>query len=339
MVSTSYFWYINKTLIYNIWNNDFDIIRNGGFVELFKRQLKDENVQIGDLCIFDCTNEGIGTYLMDELVDSINEEYPNTEIRVLFNVNTNRNLRYKFETFPTHMVAHCRFIHHVNTLKIDWKDLSIEKQFISLQRRVSVSRLKFTKKLLDNFEPNQYVLSCATQPNRWINQLPIYKNIINPYELPILVDGEVSDDKSQHHHTDESFFKCFFNVISETSSETDDDSWSEVFITEKTFKAFAYRQLPIWNGVRGTVNVVRQMGFDVFDDIIDHSYDDIDNEEERQTQVINELKKLCGRYPIESIDNFRRTLWGRISNNMSLLTEMEKTHSSDKHELLMKLTQ
>jgi len=339
MVSLPMFGYVNHILTYNIWNNDFDIIREGRFIDLFKSQLKEENIQLGNLCIFDCTNEGIGTDVMDDIVQSMNEEFPNTEIRVLFNVVVDRELTYRYKSFPQHMVAHCRFLYHVNTLPIDWKEIKIKKHFLSLQRRASVSRIKFTKKLLDNFDSSQYVLSCATQPNRWVNELPIYKEIIKPHRLPILVDGEIDDDRSQHFHTDESFFSCMFNVITETSSQTDDDSWTEIFITEKTFKAFAYRQLPIWNGVKGIVQSVRDLGFDVFDDVINHSYDLIEDEEERQIQVVNELKRLCNLYPTESLDNFRRLMWSRISKNMSLLTEIERLHREDKHNLILKLIQ
>jgi hypothetical protein len=49
-------------------------------------------------------------------------------------------------------------------------------------------------------------------------------------------------------------------------------------ITEKTQMAFAAQQIPIVIGHRGIVNQCRLMGFDMFDDVVDTSYDDLPNE-------------------------------------------------------------
>lgn len=47
------------------------------------------------------------------------------------------------------------------------------------------------------------------------------------------------------------------------------------FITEKCVKPFYNLQFPLMFGHRGLVSDLRKMDFDMFDDIIDHSYDDI----------------------------------------------------------------
>jgi hypothetical protein len=200
-----------------------------------------------------------------------------------------------------------------------------------------VGRLKFTKELLDTFDKSQYILSCGSQPNKWLNELPNLKEAIHPYKLPILIDGIIDTGTKQHYHQDNSFFKCMVNVITETSSQTDDDSWREIFLTEKTFKAFAYRQLPIWFAVPNTVNEVRKLGFDVFDDIIDHSYDIIDNEDTRRNVVITELKKFCITYPPNELNNLRTKLWERISNNVTLLGNLGSNHRITKHKHILEL--
>ena len=329
--------YKTQTLIYDAWNNDFDIIRKGEFLNLFKQQVSNENISLGKLCIFDCTNEGISTDDIDKMSSAIKLEYPELEVRVLFNIPITKKTNYKYRCFPEHMVAHCHFVSHVNSLNVDWKNLSMSKHFLSLQRRASVGRLKFTKQLLDNFNKDQYILSCGSQPNKWLNELQNLKDAIHPYMLPILLDGEIDNDSKQHYHTNENFFKCLFNVVSETSSQTDDDSWREIFLTEKTFKAFAYKQLPIWFAVPKTVHEVRKLGFDVFDDIINHSYDNILDENTRMLMVVDELKRLCTTYPISTLMELRGSLWKRISKNTSLLNELVKTHHINKHNLLLEL--
>jgi hypothetical protein len=43
-------------------------------------------------------------------------------------------------------------------------------------------------------------------------------------------------------------------------------------MTEKTSKPFVWYQVPIFLGPVGTLPLIREVGYDVFDDIIDHSY-------------------------------------------------------------------
>jgi len=327
----------NETLIYNVWDNDFGVIRKGNFSKLFTQQLKDENISISDLCIFDCTNEGVGILDIDMMLVGIEEHFPKLEIRVLFNIHTTKNTNYKYKCFPEHMVAHCRFVSHINSLDINWKTIDINKHFISLTRRVSLGRVKFTKKLLDTFNKQQYIISCASHSNTRLSEFSNLKEAFNPHTLPILVDGTIDSDDEQHHHTNIDFFRCFINVVAETSSQTDDDSWREIFLTEKTFKVFGYRQLPIWFAVPGTVQTVRNLGFDVFDDVIDHSYDLIDDDNTRMNIVVDVLDKFCAQNTVQELNDLRHKLWERISNNMKLLIRLESTHALDKHNHILEL--
>lgn len=58
------------------------------------------------------------------------------------------------------------------------------------------------------------------------------------------------------------------NIVTETQY----DCYPGI-ITEKTLMAFFANQVPIIIGHPGAVDHCRQMGFDMFDDIVDHSYD------------------------------------------------------------------
>jgi hypothetical protein len=60
----------------------------------------------------------------------------------------------------------------------------------------------------------------------------------------------------------------FIEFINETSYTE-----SAFLITEKTANCFYGCSFPIWISSPGTVNFLRSIGLDVFDDIIDHSYD------------------------------------------------------------------
>ena len=62
----------------------------------------------------------------------------------------------------------------------------------------------------------------------------------------------------------------YIDVVTETSHGL------MPFMTEKSVKPFYSLQLPIILGYTGIINDLREMGFDVFDDIIDHKYDTFD---------------------------------------------------------------
>jgi hypothetical protein len=60
--------------------------------------------------------------------------------------------------------------------------------------------------------------------------------------------------------------------------------------TEKSHQAFALKRIPMTLGNRGYVQKMRDHGFDMYDDIIDHSYDDIEDNFQRIQKCI-ELNK------------------------------------------------
>ena len=113
------------------------------------------------------------------------------------------------------------------------------------------------------------------------------------------------------------------NVISETSMDQYTNAeyvcWSRGMLTEKTMKAYAACQLPIWFAVRGFVQYQRELGFDVFDDIIDHSYDNVENPQDRIPLIIKELKKLTDQ-PLSTLQDLLKVNWRRLQYNKNQLT-------------------
>lgn len=64
------------------------------------------------------------------------------------------------------------------------------------------------------------------------------------------------------------------------------------FPTEKTWKVFDNFHVPVFLSSVGFVNQLRTMGFDVFDDIVDHTYDSIVDNDCRIGCVFAEIKRL-----------------------------------------------
>ena len=81
--------------------------------------------------------------------------------------------------------------------------------------------------------------------------------------------------------------ETFIEIINETSYV------EKCFVTsEKTTNSILGCCFPIWLSSPGTVKFYRDMGMDVFDDIIDHSYDTIDNPIDRMNAAITRNKAL-----------------------------------------------
>lgn len=187
------------------------------------------------------------------------------------------------------------------------------KYYISLGRLLRQERVYFTKKLLDNPELfNKGIVTCG-----WGDaSSSVWTNEFNKSNLRLILDdNDISkfplslghSDWEQHNFTDE-FKRAIFNVVQESSIGADPRSHNDmyrpipaswqtvssdrIFFTEKTAKAFLMNQIPILIAAPGMVQVLRNLKFDMFDDIVDHSYDKEDNIFKRCDMVYDELNRL-----------------------------------------------
>jgi len=78
----------------------------------------------------------------------------------------------------------------------------------------------------------------------------------------------------------------YLHVVSESTMR------SKIFITEKTWQPIAAGQLFVILGNPGTVSHLRELGVDVFDDLIDHSYDNDPDPRSRLHKTHLELDRL-----------------------------------------------
>ena len=79
---------------------------------------------------------------------------------------------------------------------------------------------------------------------------------------------------------------AYIDLVTETEGE-------KQFNTEKPLNSFLSLQFPIIFGYKGIVEYYRKLGFDMFDDIIDHSYDDMNGDVMNKAKVIaDELLRL-----------------------------------------------
>lgn len=141
-------------------------------------------------------------------------------------------------------------------------------------------------------------------------------------KLPITWDREYVDCDEQHELITSKPFNQIVNVIVETFISTSNSCYGSGFITEKSLKPFALYQLPLFIGQKGLVANIRDLGFDVFDDIFDgHSYDNIENPHVRTAEVVKLMDKFYNQYPHNKLGELKQSLLPRLNNNLSVLSK------------------
>jgi hypothetical protein len=210
----------------------------------------------------------------------------------------------------------------------------VNSKFLCLIRRASASRAKFASQLRQQVPKTSLTMTFGSLS--YLEQLREYQPMFDDV-LPITLDGVI--DQHQIHkiyNVENSWFESGFNVICETSSQSDPGIWTDLFITEKTFKCFAMHQIPIWFAVPGLVNKVRTLGLDLFDDIVDHSYDQIQDEDQRRQAVIDQIARLDQQFDLTQCQNLRKRLWPRLCDNYLRLQSIVQQHRA---QLKLAITQ
>jgi hypothetical protein len=150
--------------------------------------------------------------------------------------------------------------------------------------------------------------------------------------LPLTVDDKVDiESTNTNSHRNNPGFDSIVNVISESSFNKFKSKilngleykigWSRLFFTEKTAKYINCNQLPLFMAPHGYVGRLRELGFDVFDDIINHNYDLEKNPDDRIEMISDELERLVNN--MDSIIN-RKDLENRFRENRFTLEKLNR---------------
>jgi len=101
--------------------------------------------------------------------------------------------------------------------------------------------------------------------------------------LPTLPARTYNDNFTFHP----AYTDTYINFVTETGVHA-----NELFISEKSFKPLLAGQFGIWLSSPGLVSYLRSIGFDVFDDYIDHGYDDEINWHRRIDMIHHQIVQL-----------------------------------------------
>jgi hypothetical protein len=193
------------------------------------------------------------------------------------------------------------------------------------------NRIIFTKELLIRNLQKHGIITCGS-----LNRSDVKVRVDQLYDFldlgeyrscfPIIYDTEYLGTSADNIHLP--FLDAVYNVVVESAFEDylnlkkhPDLSYfmlvgPDPLMSEKTTKAFGSYQIPVFVASKGYVSGIRSLGFDVFDDIVDHSYDNIVDPYQRMVFVANEIERLVN---IKLPDN---NLKARLIKNHNMIKDL-----------------
>jgi hypothetical protein len=141
--------------------------------------------------------------------------------------------------------------------------------------------------------------------------------------FPILIDKSEISWTQQRDIDFPELSGALYNVICETAYEPEPGCLQLTHhhrpgMTEKSYKCFALFQIPIWLAPYRAVACYRELGFDVFDDIIDHSYDLEIDPVKRISMVADQIQTICDQSH-ERLRQIKNHLLPRFQQNWTRL--------------------
>ena len=208
---------------------------------------------------------------------------------------------------------------------------SFATKFLSLNGRPDWHRYYVLQRLHDRNLLKNNLVSFLNRYGNFKNQENIDKflNVYlgNPLFIKNIIKNQkvlVLDRTNDQIHKDDRSHDAF--IYEQTSlslvTETYADAERGLFVTEKSYKPLANCHFQIWIAQPGIVEFFRNLGFDMFDDFIDNSYDTVFDDISRfesaflcLEKFLNDVKKLS--------ENDKIKLQQRLSENQRKYFDMK----------------
>ena len=216
-------------------------------------------------------------------------------------------------------------IHHVHTLadecssfvyRFEQTDLTVTvpatHHFVCLNRLHRWQRYRLVAELLDRGLDKFGKISYLESPRE------------DDPRFPRSLDHDTVSWEQQRAIDNPAIAGALFNVITESAYEIEPNTskleWHHLpGMTEKSFKCFVMHQIPVWLAPYRSVSCYRTLGFDVFDDLIDHGYDLEPDPVQRIKLVADQVERLC---ELTNLDNLRQMLLPRFLKNIDTLKSL-----------------
>lgn len=140
-------------------------------------------------------------------------------------------------------------------------------------------------------------------------------------KYPFVIDYENADYVAGMHNyftKKEMWNDTYFSIVAESCIET-----GPVFITEKVVRPMIYFHPFIVYGNPNTLSELRKLGFKTFPEFFDESYDLVENEDERLSMIVENIKRVSNM-TLEEVHKLYNSVYPKLVHNRNLLTKMAK---------------
>lgn len=169
--------------------------------------------------------------------------------------------------------------------------------------------------------------------NSWISKMPesfswsfgeskFFGSDLNFYERPKNNFGPDMINNNNFLDLLPEFNRCGGSIVSETCCDQT--------MTEKTFQAIMAGHPILLIGIKSSISHLRDHGFDMFDDILDHSYDELDDCPERVDRLFEDnneviLSGIDRSKLADRLEHNRQNLWNYRNSIIKKMTDEIKS--------------
>ena len=192
-------------------------------------------------------------------------------------------------------------------------------KFVCLNKAPRAHRVRLVEEILSRGIEKQGIVSCGYDSINVDYSKICIKGLEHKFPLQVETTERITDDNDVNQTLSNFNEESFITVVAETSCEQVDHplmrgGFDKIFITEKTFKAFITGTFPLILAPKNTVEHLRGRGFDMFDDIIDHSYDNYADPNIKIKMIVDQLEKLL-QMDISQLKDLHDSCKGRLEAN------------------------
>lgn len=234
-----------------------------------------------------------------------------------------------------------------------YKDITIDtqpisKKFLCLNKRVCISRWLLYKKFYTDNLLESSVFSFLGEDNRWgtldnkllISEIeqtiqsrhPEFAHLKTPTTTFYQIENDhnlekyLTEDRASKLKKplvdsswvlDHQFYQqTFCSIIGETSYRSDKPNFSE-----KTFRAICNGHPFILIGGQHSLQFLRNLGFDTYDDIFDNSYDTVKDPTQRLLAVFDAIDQISNK-DMTQLDQIKQSLYHRRLKNIQTYSNL-----------------
>lgn len=237
---------------------------------------------------------------------SLEYNIPQKNIFIIHNNINLKKYKNKYNSDINIYTPHYLLMEHSNILQrnvVNFSDASKKFLFMCHNKKMHEHRLLCLSFLQNNNLLHAVDYSCLYHYKDM--NLDIFKNIfdlnlinklkfdleyfLNTHNKKSYFENEyVADELDSSIIETNTFKESYVNIVTET-----DFLYDMIHPTEKSLKPFYYFQYPIFVAPYGHIKYLKETyGFDFFDDIIDHSYDNEVDNSKRFMMVMGEIVKM-----------------------------------------------